>query len=178
MLTLSSLLTSDPGSWWEQGRVKLTVLSEDRLQMKWKEPDGPVQGYKVHPELMLSTRRGRVTVAGLDPHQEYVLRILLLNGTSEKLLAKRHFSMEGLWEEEMTRRGSHPARRNTILPGGSGSGDLDSVADVLLSSSTVSEPERAPPPPPPAALVLQLQVTFLFKLTADTSSVLGQEVGN
>lgn len=30
-----------------QGRLKLTVLSEDRLQMKWKEADGPVQGYKV-----------------------------------------------------------------------------------------------------------------------------------
>lgn len=29
------------------GRLKLTVLSEDRLQMKWKEADGPVQGYKV-----------------------------------------------------------------------------------------------------------------------------------
>ncbi|XP_034167612.2 collagen alpha-1(XIV) chain isoform X2 [Pangasianodon hypophthalmus] len=30
-----------------QGRLKLTVLSEDRLQMKWKEAEGPVQGYKV-----------------------------------------------------------------------------------------------------------------------------------
>lgn len=30
-----------------KGRLKLTVLSEDRLQMKWKEADGPVQGYKV-----------------------------------------------------------------------------------------------------------------------------------
>lgn len=29
------------------GRLKLTVLSEDRLQMKWKEAEGPVQGYKV-----------------------------------------------------------------------------------------------------------------------------------
>ena len=29
------------------GRLKLTVLSEDRLQMKWREADGPVQGYKV-----------------------------------------------------------------------------------------------------------------------------------
>lgn len=29
------------------GRLKLTVLSEERLQIKWKEADGPVQGYKV-----------------------------------------------------------------------------------------------------------------------------------
>lgn len=122
------------------------VLSEDRLQIKWKEADGPVQGYKVHmrpisgetfcllwnvennsitmceglgfimfitacqystvnsqpqysslpavpqPELMLTTTRGRATVAGLDSSQEYALRILILNGTTEKLLAKRQFT--------------------------------------------------------------------------------------
>lgn len=44
------------------------------------------------PELMLTTTRGRATVAGLDPRQEYALRILLLNGTAEKLLAKRRFT--------------------------------------------------------------------------------------
>uniref|UniRef100_A0A674NT49 Uncharacterized protein n=1 Tax=Takifugu rubripes TaxID=31033 RepID=A0A674NT49_TAKRU len=79
-----------------QGRVKLMVLSEDRLQIKWKEADGPVQGYKVHmrpiSELMLTTTRGRATVAGLDSSQEYALRILVLNGTTEKLLAKRQFT--------------------------------------------------------------------------------------
>lgn len=47
MFLLSSLLTERlPGG--TQGRVKLMVLSEDRLQIKWKEADGPVQGYKVH----------------------------------------------------------------------------------------------------------------------------------
>lgn len=40
----------------------------------------------------------------------------------------------------MIRSGSQE-RRNKILPGGSGSGDLDSVADVLLSASTVSYPD-------------------------------------
>lgn len=35
-----------------QGRLKLTVLSEDRLQIKWKEADGPVQGYKVRVRTM------------------------------------------------------------------------------------------------------------------------------
>uniref|UniRef100_A0A673C037 Uncharacterized protein n=1 Tax=Sphaeramia orbicularis TaxID=375764 RepID=A0A673C037_9TELE len=82
-------------------RLKLTVLSEDRLQMKWKEADGPVQGYKVRvrpisevpqPELMLTTTRGRATVAGLDSSQEYALQVLVLNGTTEKLLAKRRFT--------------------------------------------------------------------------------------
>ncbi|TNN21687.1 Collagen alpha-1(XX) chain [Liparis tanakae] len=37
----------DAACWGAPGRLKLTVLSEDRLQMKWKEADGPVQGYKV-----------------------------------------------------------------------------------------------------------------------------------
>lgn len=110
-----------------EGRVKLTVLSEDRLQIKWKEADGPVQGYKVHvkalsgettkdtdegdlafrsdpplwppaaepqPELMLSTTRGRATVAGLDSRQEYSLRILLLSGSTERLWARRTFTSE------------------------------------------------------------------------------------
>uniref|UniRef100_A0A3P9LHL8 Uncharacterized protein n=1 Tax=Oryzias latipes TaxID=8090 RepID=A0A3P9LHL8_ORYLA len=83
------------------GRLKLTVLSEDRLQMKWKEADAPVQGYKVRvrpisdepqPELMLTTTRGRATVAGLDSRQEYSLQVFVLNGTMEKLLAKRRFT--------------------------------------------------------------------------------------
>ncbi|TNM86320.1 hypothetical protein fugu_006550 [Takifugu bimaculatus] len=130
-------------------RVKLMVLSEDRLQIKWKEADGPVQGYKVHmrpisavpqPELMLTTTRGRATVAGLDSSQEYALRILVLNGTTEKLLAKRQFTMEGLWEEEVI-RGGHREQRKKIVAGGSGSGDLDSVAHVILSYSTVLYPD-------------------------------------
>uniref|UniRef100_A0A665VWB7 Uncharacterized protein n=1 Tax=Echeneis naucrates TaxID=173247 RepID=A0A665VWB7_ECHNA len=81
--------------------ITLTVLSEDRLQMKWKEAEGPIQGYKVRvrpisdipqPELMLTTMRGRATVAGLDSSQEYALQVLVLNGTTEKLLAKRRFT--------------------------------------------------------------------------------------
>ncbi|XP_033942109.1 collagen alpha-1(XX) chain-like [Pseudochaenichthys georgianus] len=87
---LSVFLLLSPGV-YGQGRLKLTVLSEDRLQMKWKEADGPVQGYKVRvkpisevpqPELMLTTTRGRATVAGLDSGQEYALQVLVLNGTT------------------------------------------------------------------------------------------------
>lgn len=44
------------------------------------------------PELMLTTTRGRATVAGLDSSQEYALQVLVLNGTTEKLLAKRRFT--------------------------------------------------------------------------------------
>uniref|UniRef100_A0A3B5B911 Uncharacterized protein n=1 Tax=Stegastes partitus TaxID=144197 RepID=A0A3B5B911_9TELE len=103
-----------------RGRLKLTVLSEDRLQMKWKEADGPVQGYKVRvrpisevpqPELMLTTTRGRATVAGLDSSQEYSLQVLVLNGTTEKLLAKRRFTSKqhskmdfGIWSVRLAAR--------------------------------------------------------------------------
>ncbi|XP_034551481.1 collagen alpha-1(XX) chain [Notolabrus celidotus] len=132
-----------------QGRLKLTVLSEDRLQMKWKEADGPVQGYKVRvrpisdvpqPELMLTTTRGRATVAGLDLNQEYNLQVLVLNGTTEKLLAKRRFTMESLREEEMIRSGTRDQRKK-MLPGGSGSGDLDDVTEALLGLPTVLYPD-------------------------------------
>ncbi|XP_034392669.1 collagen alpha-1(XX) chain-like [Cyclopterus lumpus] len=130
-----------------QGRLKLTVLSEDRLQMKWKEANGPVQGYKVRvrpisevpqPELMLTTTRGRATVAGLDSGQEYALQVLVLNGTTEKLLAKRRFTMEGLREEETIRSGS---KRKKTLPGGSGSGDPDDVTEAVSGLPTVLYPD-------------------------------------
>lgn len=53
------------------------------------------------PELMLTTTRGRATVAGLDSSQEYALRILVLNGTTEKLLAKRQFTSKKCSEISM-----------------------------------------------------------------------------
>uniref|UniRef100_A0A3Q1B0V9 Solute carrier family 35 member C2 n=1 Tax=Amphiprion ocellaris TaxID=80972 RepID=A0A3Q1B0V9_AMPOC len=134
-----------------------------KLQMKWKEADGPVQGYKVRvrpisevpqPELMLTTTRGRATVAGLDSSQEYSLHVLVLNGTTEKLLAKRRFTMEGLREEEMIRSGSREQKKKT-LPGGSGSGDLDDVTEALLGLPTILYPDppatETPSQPPDEA---------------------------
>ncbi|XP_035501673.2 collagen alpha-1(XIV) chain isoform X3 [Scophthalmus maximus] len=144
---LSVLLLLSPGV-QGQGRLKLTVLSEDRLQMKWKEADGPIQGYKVRvrpisevpqPELMLTTTRGRATVAGLDSSQEYALQVLVLNGTTEKLLAKRRFTMEGLRDEEMIRSGSREHRKK-LSPGGSGSGDVDDATEALLGLPTILYP--------------------------------------
>lgn len=127
--------------------------------MKWREADGPVQGYKVRvkpiaevpqPELMLTTTRGRATVAGLDPAQEYALQVLVLNGTAERLLAKRRFTISGLREEELVRSGGREGRRK-LLPGGSGSGDLDDVTDALLGVPTVlyqDTPTTTRPLPP------------------------------
>ncbi|TSM04846.1 Collagen alpha-1(XIV) chain [Bagarius yarrelli] len=139
-----------------QGRLKLTVLSEDRLQMKWKEAEGPVQGYKVRvrpisdipqPELMLTTTRGRATVAGLDSTQEYLLQVLVLNGTLEKLIAKRRFTIDVLREEEQARN-ENPKLKRKIQSVGSGSGDMDDATEVLESVPTVlyQEPTTTEPP--------------------------------
>ncbi|GAA6103901.1 collagen alpha-1(XX) chain [Tachysurus ichikawai] len=139
-----------------QGRLKLTVLSEDRLQMKWKEAEGPVQGYKVRvrpisevpqPELMLTTTRGRATVAGLDSTQEYLLQVLVLNGTVEKLIAKRRFTIDVLREEEEARNGN-PKHKRKVQAVGSGSGEMDDTTEVLESLPTVlyQEPTTIEPP--------------------------------
>lgn len=150
-----------------QGRLKLTVLSEDRLQMKWKEADGPVQGYKVRvrsisdvpqPELMLTTTRGRATVAGLDASQEYSLQVLVLNGTTEKLLAKRRFTMEGLREEEMIRSGSRDQKKK-MLPGGSGSGDLDDTTETLLGLPSILYPELTTTTPASSVITAEAPTT-------------------
>ncbi|XP_041060745.1 collagen alpha-1(XIV) chain-like [Carcharodon carcharias] len=93
-----------------QGRLKLTVLSEGRLQMKWKEVDGNKQGYKVRvkpsagtseQEIILKTNIAKATVVGLSPTQEYTLQILLLNGTREHHYAKRKFILNVLKEQHL-----------------------------------------------------------------------------
>ncbi|XP_028849272.1 solute carrier family 35 member C2 [Denticeps clupeoides] len=170
---MSVILSSPPCSGWTwllvgtvllllangangQGRLKLSVLSEDRLQLKWKEADGPVQGYKVRvraisddpqPELMLTTTRARATVVGLDPTQEYLLQVLMLNGTQEKLVAKRRFTIDGLREDEMIRSGNREQRRK-VLVGGSGSGEFDDVTEAISAIPTISyqEPTTIDPP--------------------------------
>ncbi|OXB67866.1 hypothetical protein ASZ78_005548, partial [Callipepla squamata] len=82
------------------GRLKLTVLSEDRLQMKWKETEGNINGYKVRvkpmagdseQEVMLKTKTPKATVGGLSPTKEYTLQVYVLNGSQEALFAKRKF---------------------------------------------------------------------------------------
>nr|XP_055043483.1 collagen alpha-1(XX) chain isoform X2 [Misgurnus anguillicaudatus] len=141
LMTVLMMLVSEVHT---QGRLKLTVLSEDRLQIKWKEAEGPVQGYKVRvrpitvpqPELMLTTIRGRATVAGLDSRQEYLLQVLVLNGTQEKLIAKRRFTIDGLREEELIRNGNREQKKKTHSIG-SGSGEDDDITEALAALPTV-----------------------------------------
>ncbi|KAM8945754.1 collagen alpha-1(XX) chain [Pelodytes ibericus] len=94
------------------GRLRLAVLSEDRLQMKWKESEGFRNGYKVlvkpmagdpEQEVMLKTKTPRVTVGGLDPEKEYILQIHVIQGAKDTLIAKKRFIIEDL--KSQTRNG-------------------------------------------------------------------------
>ncbi|XP_030069135.1 collagen alpha-1(XX) chain [Microcaecilia unicolor] len=87
------------------GRLKLMVLSEDRLQMKWKATDGNTDGYKVRvkplagdteQEVMLRTKTAKATVGGLNPTKEYTLQIYAISGLQEDLFANRKFVIENL----------------------------------------------------------------------------------
>uniref|UniRef100_A0A674I1D0 Collagen alpha-1(XX) chain n=1 Tax=Terrapene triunguis TaxID=2587831 RepID=A0A674I1D0_9SAUR len=104
-------------------RLKLTVLSEDRLQMKWKETEGNTNGYKVQvkpmagdpeQEVMLKTKTPKATVGGLSPTKEYTLQIYVLNGSQEALFAKRKFVIQELKNVSQARN----TRRNTATSPG------------------------------------------------------------
>uniref|UniRef100_A0A8C3RP78 Collagen alpha-1(XX) chain n=1 Tax=Chelydra serpentina TaxID=8475 RepID=A0A8C3RP78_CHESE len=104
-------------------RLKLTVLSEDRLQMKWKETEGNTNGYKVQvkpmagdpeQEVMLKTKTPKATVGGLSPTKEYTLQIYVLNGSQEALFAKRKFVIQELKTISQARN----SQRNTATSPG------------------------------------------------------------
>ncbi|XP_074867948.1 collagen alpha-1(XX) chain isoform X2 [Carettochelys insculpta] len=104
-------------------RLKLTVLSEDRLQMKWREMEGNTSGYKVQvkpmagdseQEVMLKTKTPKATVGGLSPTKEYTLHIYVLDGTQEALFAKRKFVIQELKNISQAR---NTRRHMTTSPG-------------------------------------------------------------
>ncbi|XP_026508582.1 collagen alpha-1(XX) chain isoform X3 [Terrapene carolina triunguis] len=109
-------------------RLKLTVLSEDRLQMKWKETEGNTNGYKVQvkpmagdpeQEVMLKTKTPKATVGGLSPTKEYTLQIYVLNGSQEALFAKRKFviqELKNVSQARNTRRNTATSPGNSITP--------------------------------------------------------------
>uniref|UniRef100_A0A8C6JBX7 Uncharacterized protein n=1 Tax=Melopsittacus undulatus TaxID=13146 RepID=A0A8C6JBX7_MELUD len=129
--------SSSPGS----GRLKLTVLSEDRLQMKWKETEGNISGYKVRvkpmagdseQEVMLKTKTPKATVGGLSPTKEYTLQVYVLNGSQEALFAKRKFVIEELKNASQTRNN----RRNSGAASGKNLTSLGNPATDWFSSFT------------------------------------------
>ncbi|XP_054247953.1 collagen alpha-1(XX) chain [Indicator indicator] len=124
------------------GRLKLTVLSEDRLQMKWKESEGSINGYKVRikpmagdseQEVMLKTKTPKVTVGGLSPTKEYTLQVYVLNGSQEVLFAKRKFVIEELKNASQTRnnrKNSGAARGKNLTSAGSSAAEHSVVAEA------------------------------------------------
>eukprot|EP00076_Gallus_gallus_P000139 NP_001004392.2 collagen alpha-1(XX) chain precursor [Gallus gallus] len=134
------------GGQGSSGRLKLTVLSEDRLQMKWKETEGSINGYKVRvkpmagdseQEVMLKTKTPKATVGGLSPTKEYTLQVYVLNGSQEALFAKRKFVIEDLKNASQTRNN----RRNSGAAPGK---NLTSVGSSTAEQSLGME--TAPPP--------------------------------
>ncbi|XP_077043417.1 collagen alpha-1(XX) chain [Agelaius phoeniceus] len=130
------------------GRLKLTVLSEDRLQMKWKETEGTISGYKVRvkpmagdseQEVMLKTKTPKATVGGLSPTKEYTLQVYVLNGSQETLFAKRKFVIEELRNASQT--------RNSHRNAGAASGK-----NLTSSAAEHSGVAEATPPPLNTAL--------------------------
>ncbi|XP_049506423.1 collagen alpha-1(XX) chain [Panthera uncia] len=89
----------------ESGRLRLAVLPEDRLQMKWSEPEGSSLGYLVQvkpmagdaeQDVMLTTKAPKATVGGLSPSKGYTAQIFRLTGSGTTLLAQREFVIEEL----------------------------------------------------------------------------------
>ncbi|XP_047626608.1 collagen alpha-1(XX) chain isoform X3 [Phacochoerus africanus] len=99
------------------GRLRLAVLPEDRLQMKWRESEGSSLGYLVQvkpmagdpeQEVMLTTKTPKATVGGLSPSKEYAVQIFQLTGSGSVLLARREFVIEDLKSNSMSSSGWRP----------------------------------------------------------------------
>uniref|UniRef100_A0A8C0N354 Collagen type XX alpha 1 chain n=1 Tax=Canis lupus familiaris TaxID=9615 RepID=A0A8C0N354_CANLF len=99
------------------GRLRLAVLPEDRLQMKWRESDGSSLGYLVQvkpmagdaeQEVMLTTKTPKATVGGLSPSKGYTVQIFELTGSGNALLAQREFVIEDLKSHSGSRSDQKP----------------------------------------------------------------------
>ncbi|XP_020029331.2 collagen alpha-1(XX) chain isoform X1 [Castor canadensis] len=104
------------------GHLRLAVLPEDRLQMKWRESEGSGLGYLVQvkpmagdleQEVMLTTKTPKATVGGLSPSKGYILQIFELTGSGPVLLVRREFVIEDLKSNSLGRSSRRPA--GTIL---------------------------------------------------------------
>ncbi|XP_032622293.1 collagen alpha-1(XX) chain [Chelonoidis abingdonii] len=127
-------------------RLKLTVFSEDRLQMKWKETEGNTNGYKVQvkpmagdpeQEVMLKTKTSKATVAGLSPTKEYTLQIYVLNGSQEALFAKRKFVIQELKNVSQAR---NTQKNRETSPGKSITPLRNTATEHIPAAKTMSPP--------------------------------------
>ncbi|XP_077612940.1 collagen alpha-1(XX) chain [Crocuta crocuta] len=102
----------------ESSRLRLAVLPEDRLQMKWWESEGNSLGYLVQvkpmagdaeQDVMLTTKAPKATVGGLSPSKGYTLQIFVLTSSGTTLLAQREFVIEELKSRSASRSSRRPA---------------------------------------------------------------------
>ncbi|XP_023375668.1 collagen alpha-1(XX) chain [Pteropus vampyrus] len=122
------------------GRLRLAVLPEDRLQMKWRESGARGLGYLVQvkpmagdseQEVMLSTKTPKATVGGLSPSKGYTVQIFELTGSGNVLLARREFVIEDLKSDS----GSRSSRRPPGAPTPSHLGSPDPYSHVTSAPS-------------------------------------------
>nr|XP_037838927.1 collagen alpha-1(XX) chain [Chlorocebus sabaeus]XP_037838928.1 collagen alpha-1(XX) chain [Chlorocebus sabaeus] len=152
------------------GHLRLTVLPEDQLQMKWRESEGSGLGYlvQVQPmagdseqEVILTTKTPKATVGGLSPSKGYTLQIFELTGSGRFLLARREFVIADLKSTSLDRNNQRPLSNGAPEPTPSlvGSPDPEQASESRVAFAPSWDPPiPASPqfrclPPVPADMV-------------------------
>ncbi|XP_015850503.2 collagen alpha-1(XX) chain isoform X2 [Peromyscus maniculatus bairdii] len=129
------------------GRLRLAVLPEDQLQMKWREAERSGLGYLVQvtpmegdleQELILTTKTPKATVGGLSPSKGYTLQIFELTDSGPVLLARREFVIEDLKSHSLSRgsqRLVEPTPELTSFPLGASDPEKTPEASIAFTSS-------------------------------------------
>ncbi|XP_050999941.1 collagen alpha-1(XX) chain isoform X2 [Acomys russatus] len=151
------------------GRLRLVVLPEDQLQMKWRETEGSGLGYLVQvtpmagdleQELILTTKTPKATVGGLSPSKAYTLQIFELTDSGPVLLARREFVIEDLKSHSLG-RGSRklvgPTLEPTSFPLAAPDPEKISEPSMTFTSSRdlpiLADPQFHCTPPTPADII-------------------------
>nr|XP_021503550.1 collagen alpha-1(XX) chain [Meriones unguiculatus]XP_021503561.1 collagen alpha-1(XX) chain [Meriones unguiculatus] len=151
------------------GRLRLAVLPEDQLQMKWRETEGSGLGYLVQvtpmagdleQELILTTKTPKATVGGLSPSKGYTLQIFELTDSGPVLLARREFVIEDLKSHSLgrgNRRLVVPTLEPTSFPLVVPDPEKTSAPSITSTSSrdlpVLADPQFHCTPPTPADII-------------------------
>nr|XP_012421250.1 PREDICTED: collagen alpha-1(XX) chain [Odobenus rosmarus divergens] len=159
------LLILDAGLGPMSSRLRLAVLPEDQLQMKWRESGGGNLGYLVQvkpragdteQEVMLTTKTPKATVGGLSPSKGYTVQIFELTSSGNALLAQREFVIEDLKSNSVSRSSQMPLEA-AVEPMPSHVGSPDPEPRVALSPSqdppTPASPQFRCTPPTPVDMI-------------------------
>uniref|UniRef100_I3MNA9 Collagen alpha-1(XX) chain n=1 Tax=Ictidomys tridecemlineatus TaxID=43179 RepID=I3MNA9_ICTTR len=145
--------------------LRLTVLPEDRLQMKWRESVGSGLGYLVQvkpmagdseQEVMLTTKIPKATVGGLSPSKGYTLQIFKLTGSGPVLLVRREFMIEDLKSNSLGKSSQRPpGAALEPTPSHRGAPDPEQASDSRVTFTPGQDPPilagpefRCTPPTP------------------------------